>query len=256
MLLSKCGSRTGVLMAAAIATVCFSASAVPSFIGGGGGPSYDTQPTVSLLSHSGDPGSGGREIINIINGGGMTSLTTHGNGDGTGSPAGSMGLFRNQYPSGLPGSGGTTAPAGTTPGSHFAQFGFDQAYTLENLWIWNWNETTDPSYNRFGWKHLGVDYSTDGATWTNFTTDTIIPIADGSPNMAASLILPLGGISAKYVVLTNTGAFASAEENWSNGAFLADAGLSEVRFEIAPIPEPASLGLLAMGGVALLRRRK
>jgi hypothetical protein len=243
----------GALMASAIATVCLSVNADPSFIGGGNAPTYDTRPAVTILSHSGQAGS--REVDYIITGHGMTSKTTHGNGDAGGGPAGTMGLFRNDYPSGGPGSGGTTRPAGTTPGSHFAQFGFDQVYTVENLWVWNWNETTAPNYVQFGWKHLAVDYSLDGVTWTNFTTDTIIPMADGSPNMPANLVLPLGGISAKYIVLTNSGAFASAEENWSNGVFVADAGLSEVRFDLAPIPEPASLGLLGLCAVALLRRR-
>jgi len=238
MLYGKCSSSFGVLMAAAIATVCLSASA-QDFVGGGNGPTYTTEPAVSIQDHSGEAGS--REIIYSINGAGMDSKTTH----ASGSPPGSMSLFR----------GHTHANPGTAVGSHWGRYKFDQAYDLSNLWIWNWNE--DP-FNLFGWKHLTVEYSLTGgpnaSDWTTLATDVFVPVGTKTAGMPASLILPMGGITAQYVVLTNVG--FGAEENHSNGQFTNDAGLSEVRFEVVPVPEPASLTLLSLGGLALLRRRK
>lgn len=205
---------------------------------GASGVDLDSGPEVALTGHSGE--ASGREIINIVNGAGMTSQTTHNNGDAQGQPFGFMGLFR----------GNNGAHPNTLPGSHWAKFEFDQTYQLANLHIWNWNE---PAYLGFGWKHLGVEYSTNGTTWTTVTADTIIPMSTGSANEPASLVLPLGGIFAKYIVLTNTGAINTAEENHS-GIYMNDAGLSEVRFEIG-VPEPASLSLLSLCALALLRRR-
>lgn len=226
------------LAAFAVASLLGASQTQAAFIGTSGAD-VDSGPEVTLAGHSGE--AGGREIIYIVNGAGMTSQTIHNNGDILGQPHGFMGLFR----------GNTGAHPNTLPGSHWAKFEFDQTYQLANLHIWNWNETP---YLGFGWKHLGVEYSTNGTTWTTVTADTIVPMATGSVSESASLVFPLGGIMAKYVVLTNTGAINSAEENWSNGAFTNDAGLSEVRFEIG-IPEPASLSMLSLGALALLRRR-
>ena len=68
----------------------------------------------------------------------------------------------------------------------------------------------------------------------------------------ASSIIPLGGVSAQYVAVINTG--TGNRENWSNGVFTNDAGLAEVHFQI--VPEPGTLASILMGSLLLAAARR
>jgi hypothetical protein len=227
-----------------------------SFVGGGNGPTFDTRPAVTVADHSGE--AGGRPIVDIIDGAGMLTKLTDSNGSDNGfnGPFGQEGMFR----------GHTHDNPGTVIGSNWGRFEFEQVYPLKNLWIWNWNDNTNSAGDntRQGWKHITAQYSVTGgplaSEWTTADLllgaagDNLVPQSDGSFGSAPDLIAPFSSsgapVLAKYVVLTNTG--VGPEITWGGDDGAGDAGLSEVRFEV---PEPASLALLPLFGLAALRRR-
>jgi hypothetical protein len=227
------------------ATLCWSSPASAAAIGNPSlGNGWSTTDAVSIGAHSGEAAN--REIINMINGSGISGT----NGELHNFDEfvfGNMSLFR----------GNTGAHAGTVAGSHWARFEFDQAYPLGDMWLWNWKEAAFPA---FGWKHLTVQYSLTGGAnpsdWTTIYDSSVDGLLPQAVDSSVDLVVDFGGALAQYVVLTNTGALGSAEENWSNGAFLNDAGLSEVRFNV--IPEPGSLGMAATAfcSLFLMLRRK
>ncbi len=73
----------------------------------------------------------------------------------------------------------------------------------------------------------------------------------GSPSPAQSFAL--GGTTARYVQLTVTDNYYLAGGTTGGGDRV---GLGEIRFNTEPVPEPAALGLLALGAVAVRRRRR
>ena len=103
---------------------------------------YSTTSAVSIVTHSGE--AGGRLLQDVINGSGLDFAT--GLLHISGNPFGTMGLARNGQ--GGPGGSSDTAQGGTVPGSHWIEFGFDQPYSLGNLFVWNWNEDTNPTVSR------------------------------------------------------------------------------------------------------------
>ena len=210
------------------------------------GNGWDTTSAVAIDHHSGEAGS--REAITSINGAGMVSDTEHQGGNPS-APIPNMFLARNAG-----GAGGSAQNAGQTVGSHYITYTFDQVYDLAGVHIWNWNESAFP---QFGWRDLEIQVSlTNGSTPADWTTVFAGEIAQGSgadPSVASSII-PLGGVSAQYVALINTG--TGARENWSNGVFTNDAGLAEVQFQI--VPEPGTLASILVGSllIAVCRRRR
>ncbi len=186
---------------------------------------------VTIQEHSGEAGE--REAITSINGVGLSGANCEFHKVGNPSaPDPSMFLARNDGEGG-PGVNGVAQNAGQTPGSHYITYAFDQAYDLANMWIWNWNESAWPI---FGWQFIEVQVSTTGGTdtsdWTTVHTGTL-PIGGGAVPSLPNAMLDLGGVSAQYVALINTG-FPPDDENHSNGAYTNDAGISEVRFFHGP----------------------
>lgn len=233
------------------------------------GNSWSTTSAVSISDYSGerdtsgDPsGAGNRKVINTINGSGISGV----NGDlhANGGTAGQMGMFASLAGGagdsgtfGMPAVFGTPNP-GTLQGnsSHWVEYQFDQVYGLDDVAIWNDNETT---FYTQGWRSLVIQVSATGGTnasdWTT-VYDGLLPLSPGggaAPSLP-SLVVPLAGVSAKYVTLINTGIGNAA--NWrgfDGGAGVDDgshAALSEVRFNSGlPVPEPAALvlGLIGIG---------
>ena len=51
---------------------------------------------------------------------------------------------------------------------NWIQYQFDKAYKLSEMWVWNSNQIIE-SFVGFGAKDVKIEYSTDGATWTEVT---------------------------------------------------------------------------------------
>ena len=73
----------------------------------------------------------------------------------------------------------------------------------------------------------------------------------GSPSPAQSF--SLGGTTARYVQLTITDNYYLAGGTTGGGDRI---GLGEIRFNSEPVPEPGTLGLMAMAAAAIRRRRR
>jgi len=122
----------------------------------------------------------------------------------------------------------------TGPQPTWIQYEFDKAYKLHQMWVWNYNSSTEPVIG-FGVKEATIEYSTDGANWTTLGTTHEFARAPGVAGYAPNTTVDLGGVAAKYVKIT-------ANSNW--GGLVQQYGLSEVRFSYIPVsarePDPAS----------------
>jgi len=126
-------------------------------------------------------------------------------------------------------------------------YAFDQAYEIGDVSI------TMDSGNYRKLSIAGVSVSTDNVNFTH-VADFPITITDG-----AVTTFNLGGAEAQYVRIDGLEAFYN---NWSpkyatlttasDGKFAVS--FAEITFDA--IPEPATLGLLALGAAALIRRRR
>ena len=116
---------------------------------------------------------------------------------------------------------------------HEIQYAFDNAYKLDEMWVWNANSQLE-SVMGFGARTVTVEYSTDGETWTALEGAPEFAQGTGEPTYTAGTVVDFGGVMAKYVKLTVTA-------NW--GGVTPQASLSEVWFLYVPVrafyPEPA-----------------
>jgi hypothetical protein len=121
--------------------------------------------------------------------------------------------------------------AGTQP--NWIQYEFDKVYKLHELWVWNSNSMLEPVMG-FGAKEVKIEYSLDGAAWTELAGVPEFAQATGLPTYTHSTTVSFGGVMAKYVKLT-------IAQSW--GAMMMQTSLSEVRFFYIPVqarePQPA-----------------
>ncbi|MBN1435818.1 MAG: PEP-CTERM sorting domain-containing protein [Sedimentisphaerales bacterium] len=153
-------------------------------------------------------------------------------------------------------------PAGI-PGSEaiaWAAWDFADLFELGVMDVWNFNyNVSGTDLTSRGFNEVRIHYrATESDPWTELVgsagdthwNDTTscwdFEKATGEVNYAANTNIDFGGVEAQYVVLT---CLSTHGDNTYPG-------LSEVRFEGTLVPEPLSLGLLAIGGLVTLRRRR
>jgi len=116
---------------------------------------------------------------------------------------------------------------------NWIQFAFDKAYKLHELWVWNSNQMIEP-FIGFGAQSVKIEYSLDGAAWTELSAATEFARAPGVAGYEHNTVVPLGGVMAQYVKFT-------ISSTWGG---LPQCGLSEVRFLTVPVaaraPQPAN----------------
>jgi hypothetical protein len=135
-------------------------------------------------------------------------------------------------------------------------FGFDSPVTVETLTVWNFNHASDIEA---GIKDFRILYTTDttlplaSRTWTDAGTGTL-DIATGlsyyKPNTSIDVATELPGLANVEL----TGIMLEVVTNYDSDSD--HVGLSEIRFEGEVVPEPATMGLLAVGGLEMLRSRR
>ncbi len=114
--------------------------------------------------------------------------------------------------------------SGPEPQPTWIQYEFDKAYKLHQMLVWNYNLS---DLAMLGIKEVSVEYSEDGATWTQLTGVTEFAQASGLSDNAVNTIVNFDGAIAKYVKIT-------AISSWG-GEFINQYGLSEVRFLYIPV---------------------
>ena len=119
-------------------------------------------------------------------------------------------------------------------GDVWIKFGFDQAYQLGTMYVWNHN-VGDPytaELNR-GMREVTVKYNlTDSVDPNDLSTlgSYTIPMGTGLADLPPSLAIAFGGIEAQYVMIEAADATVDPNSNW--GADRNFHALSEVRFGI------------------------
>jgi hypothetical protein len=185
----------------------------------------------------------GRDPINMVDGGGIsTDGLTHNGGVFPVSWGGNGGMWI---------SGSSPAPyPWITANTQWVRFDFDQVYNLGQMWIWNWN---DNSYPQQGMKQVRIITSTTDtqagylAGDANPVFDGIIPMANATSADPVNKVIDFGGIAARYVLMY-VPTSAGTDENWSNGVYPGNVGLSEVRF----YPVPANCAAAIAAGLGLV----
>jgi len=161
--------------------------------------SYQVQNIVATASSN----AVGKGPENVVNGAGLNGSGLHGNiGEG------------NMWLSDIAG-----------PQPAWIQFEFDTAHKLDEMLIWNSNESLEAVIG-LGFKDVTIEYSTDGVDFMTLGTTHEFAQAPGSAGYAGNTTIDMAGVSAKYVKLTTN-------SNW--GGLLAQFGLSEVQFSSLPV---------------------
>ena len=142
----------------------------------------------------------------------------------------------------VPGFGG----ADTNP---FVIVDLGAEYSVASFQVWNYNELN--GFNTRGVQNVEILSSTtpgsgnDAPAAGTFTSQGNFTFAQ-APGTAGYVGQVLGfatPFTARYIKL-------DINSNWGGDGF----GLSEIQFNTSPIPEPASLGLIGLGAMALARR--
>ena len=124
-------------------------------------------------------------------------------------------------------------------------FDLGAAYELESLVLWNGAEAWGGVYyNNRGLDAFTMSFSTDGTTFGDTIAVDSTIIAEIPDFDAETFAIP--NVTAQYVM------FSDLVNGNGNGAHTA---ISEVRF--TAVPEPATLGMVALfgGGILFIRRR-
>jgi hypothetical protein len=197
----------------------------------------------------------------LSNFGRLAADAVNGNGMGTnvlGQPVhdaspGNMWLTRGNGADQTPADPHVTAQDGQL--AHIV-FDLGDTYDVSSFRVWNYNEAPNPTvWTTRGAQGVEISVS-DSPTGTftpvldptdNNATFTFVPApgADGDLGQLFTFAEAFSGRYVRFDILTNYGGGNSYT------------GLSEVRFDDAPIPEPAGIALLALAaGAGLLRRRR
>lgn len=162
------------------------------------------------------------------------------------------------------GSGGTLAP-GNSPGTLNTG---DTTYAGGGSYIWEVNSATgtkgaDPGYD---WQNITGTLNITATSGNEFTIDVTSLMADNTPGDTTNFD---GASSYTWILATASGGIlgfdvsdftidTSAFSNLNSGTFAVQVTGNDLElvYTGAAVPEPGSLGMLSLGGLALLARRR
>lgn len=192
-------------------------------------------------------GAGLDDETNIINGNGLSgALTTDADL-----------LTVTHAPINFVDNGWTTTDPGGFPSDYFAStvadltFGIDLGGSTQVGAFASWGYSFDAGFNGNQISSVRLDFSSDGTGTIIDSTQTIAVPLGATSHSSTVVALPTLVASANYITMT-------VLDNHYGAATGGDrVGLAEVRFSTEAIPEPATLGLVAVfGGAVLFIRRK
>jgi len=208
----------GLVLALAPATQ----AALIDIVGGGGG-----------VTASSEIADGTRGPENLINGVGLA--------------AGVHDLATtNQW---LSSAGGNPNWGGDDP-DPWVLFDLGAVYTVDSMEVWNFSEA-DWSVNR-GVNAVTVEYGLTAALGSTVAGITNLTIAPASAGGITGTTYAMGSVDARYIKID----IAPGAGIGNHGDTSIFYGMNEVQFDGTEVPEPATMSLLAIGGLALIRRRK
>jgi len=122
------------------------------------------------------------------------------------------------------------------PGAVWIQYDFDKAFKLHEMLVWNYNGQTISTL--YGFEAVTVEYSPDGANWTQLDNVPPFSKATGEEGYAPNTTVAFNDVAVKSVRIT-------ANNNHGGGTgFFNQYGLSEVIFMQIPVsarmPSPES----------------
>ncbi|MFI4862320.1 MAG: PEP-CTERM sorting domain-containing protein [Phycisphaerales bacterium JB063] len=142
-------------------------------------------------------------------------------------------------------------PAGSG-GTIVFEFDLGATHTVDSMAVWAYHFDV---YGGNTISNVTLGFSTDGGTSIDSTQTVDVPLSATAPE---SVIVALAATDANYIVMTvNDNHFGTDDPN-NPGTPIAGGdrvGLAEIVFTDT-VPEPGSLALLALGGLAVLRRRR
>lgn len=112
-------------------------------------------------------------------------------------------------------------PNDLRPASHWVKFDFGFPYTIDTVFIWNYNFW---GYEDIGARLLAIDYSLDGSLWEDAGTFEIEK-ASGSHKYQETIGAVFENLYARYILLTVIESYDLE---------IPCAGLSEVKFGLSP----------------------
>jgi hypothetical protein len=119
--------------------------------------------------------------------------------------------------------------ANNATGPAWIRYDFDRLYKLQEMWVWNYNDSLEFVLN-IGMKNVTVEYSSDGLTFKTLG-NYILPQAPSATGYAHGATISFG-VAARSVRITATSNYGGVAS-----------GLSEVRFYSIPVqarqPQPA-----------------
>lgn len=119
----------------------------------------------------------------------------------------------------------------------FIRYELDQIYKVEEMWVWNYNETIE-HFIGLGAKDVTIEYSINGSNWTQLSGAPQISQAPGQNGYAHNTTVDFGGALARYVKITVNSGYG----------MLPQYGLSEVRFFGDPSVAQSNLTISSTSG--------
>jgi hypothetical protein len=128
----------------------------------------------------------------------------------------------------------------------FVLFDLGDVYTINSIQVWNYNENP-PNLTGRGVNAVSVEYGTTAALGSTVAGITNFAQANGLNTYTGETFNAFTPFNARYIKFD-----IDSNHGGDNNFY----GLSEVKFDGTPVPEPSSLALLALGGLAIMRRRR
>jgi hypothetical protein len=133
-------------------------------------------------------------------------------------------------------------------GGQWIRYQFDDVYTLSSMWVWNYNQVTSSGGDRTerGIRDCTIEYSTDGAAWSQLGSVHTFARADGSNTYAHNTEIDFGLVQARHVRITVINNHGGSTTGLSEVRFFAGEDIAGVSFETDSSGNPEFVGAAAL----------
>jgi hypothetical protein len=143
----------------------------------------------------------------------------------------------------------SNGPDASSQAGQYITFNLGSPELLTGFHLWNYNEAYagGSSYTDRGLDDVTLSFSADGSDFSTIPSQEVdgLTEATGLASYTGETYTLATPVDAQYVRMTIITSYGDPEYN----------GISEIRF-LAPVPEPASLGVVGLSAMGLLARRR